>query len=187
MALENDIEVSAENSSDETKTEKTAEQLMDENYLESLDESAEGEQEQQAENEFNDARSDVEALSALLQAVPFALHIVNYKNMAAVFSADNCQNLSQSLVPVLYKHGWGMRVIQFLRSGAGIEEAALLFVLIPMSMALMQAYELDTKQNEKEVKDSDSDDEPMKDGKVYETENSSNFKMAGNIDDVKNG
>ncbi len=114
------------------------------------------------------------------------MHMANYQNMAAVFNADNCQNLSAALVPVLYKHGWGMRVIQFLRSGAGIEEAALLFVLVPMSMALIQAYELDKKQNEKEVKDS-ADDETMQDGVVYETENGSAFNNGWEIDDVKNG
>lgn len=96
-----------------------------------------------------------QSLAALFKVASMALGIAGLKNTAAVWSERNCEALAQASIPVLNKHAWGQKVINFLMTGAGVEEMALFAVAAPMAFATIQAYQVDSapkKPDEKEVK-----------------------------------
>ena len=161
-----------------TDTQKTAEQIADENYLNGLKTSIdEGIKTDGASYDETPKITDSESLSGLFQILGAVLIFMQLKNTAAVLDKNNCDNLAAATVPVLNKYPWGLKVINFLRTGAGIEEGFLLMTAAPIAMAMMKAYAIDTKPpiNEKEVKDAPKNNSEWQDA---ETQKGSRFQNA---------
>lgn len=85
-----------------------------------------------------------ESLAGLLQGVSGVLEFSGLKNTAAVWNAETCQRGAAVTVPVLRKYPWGARIIGFLETGSGMEEAALVMFAFPVVMATAKAYQMDT-------------------------------------------
>lgn len=130
--------------------EKSAEQIQAENNLN--DAIHENEPNEGAENDqqghSNDARDN---LYGLLSLVPIGLSFSGLKRTAVVWDDKACQGIATAAMPVLRKYAWGARIINFLETGAGIEEMALAAALFPLGMATIKAYKQDTAIIEKEV------------------------------------
>jgi len=91
-----------------------------------------------------------ESLTGLLSLVGTGAEFVGLAAVAAVWVPDNCEKLASATVPVLRKYPWGARVLDFLESGTGAEEAVLLIALAGMGKATLDAYKLDTAGGEEE-------------------------------------
>lgn len=83
-------------------------------------------------------------LFGLLCLVPIALQFSGLKNTAAVWDEKNCRGLSEACIPVFRKYAWGGKIINFLETGAGIEEMALAAVCMPLAIATHSAFKKDT-------------------------------------------
>lgn len=114
-------------------------------------------QQQQTEHE---AITPEQSLAALFKVASMALGIAGLKNTAAVWSERNCEALAQASIPVLQKHAWGQKVINFLMTGAGVEEMALFAVAAPMAFATIQAYQVDSAPKPQEEKEVTQDAQP---------------------------
>lgn len=136
--------------------EKTFEQLQAEQNLDSAIPDNEaplgGEGQQNAPSENAET-----ALYGLLSLLPIGLALSGLKNTAQVWSDDVCMGVSRAFVPVLRKYTFGQKFIAFLETGGGVEEIALGVVLAPVAIATYQAYLIDTKPVEKEVKDAETE------------------------------
>ena len=91
------------------------------------------------------AASAVDSLYGLLSLVPIGLSFAGLKNTANVWSESTCQGLANACVPVFRKYAWGQKIIVFLETGGGIEELALMAVVMPIGLATYKAYSADTK------------------------------------------
>jgi hypothetical protein len=125
---------------------KTEEQIAGESHLDNLlnevdppaiDESAAG------ASQSVTVTDEYRSLEGLLSIVPMLSRTFGYKRVAAVWSDEAREALSNSLIPVLVKFAWGQRIIQFLRTGSGVEEAALFFAIAPLAMGPLNAIDLD--------------------------------------------
>lgn len=144
------------------QTEKTQEQIASEQQLQGLVDAQEVEPGQEPQPEQINI-NPVESLKGLLQVGAMLLAAVGLKNTSAVWSDQNCEAVASATIPVMQKYAWGQKAIEFLTTGAGVQEMALFAVLMPMSMATVQAYKLDTaKPVETEEPKPGSTDEPAK-------------------------
>lgn len=138
-----DIENKALNSElVEQATQKTSEQMQAEASLnaaipELQDETVKKEDTQATANA-------VDSLYGLLSLLPIGLTFAGMKNTANVWTDNACKGLSSACVPVFRKYAWGQRIIVFLETGGGIEELALMAVIMPLGLATYKAIELDT-------------------------------------------
>ena len=88
--------------------------------------------------------SAVDSLYGLLSLVPIGLSFAGLKNTANVWSESTCQGLANACVPVFRKYAWGQKIIVFLETGGGVEELALMAVVMPIGLATYKAYSADT-------------------------------------------
>jgi len=93
-----------------------------------------------------------ENLFGLLQLVPIGLNFAGSPKAAGVWSADACRGLSSACVPVFRKYGWGQRIIEFLNTGAGVEEMALAAVAFPIGLATYNGFMMDKAAQKTEQK-----------------------------------
>lgn len=133
--------------------EKTAEQLDSENSLSTIIEQPEAEAGQEGQAQ---AASPEESLAGLLKVASIGMHFAGLKNTAAVWSEANCEALAVAAVPVMRKYAWGQKALEFLMTGGGVEEMALIAVIAPLAFATVKAVKADTakpepKPEEKEV------------------------------------
>lgn len=92
-----------------------------------------------------------ESLYGMLSLIAIGCKFTGYSNIAAVWNENTCRGVSSACIPVFRKYAWGARIINFLETGAGVEELALGAVLLPIGLATYGAYQLDTKHRETEV------------------------------------
>lgn len=85
----------------------------------------------------------VESLAGLLGLAAPVLEFAGLKNTAAVWNADTCRTGAERIVPVLKKYPWGARVLDFLETGAGVEEVALALFALPVALATGRAWRAD--------------------------------------------
>jgi hypothetical protein len=136
------------------ETEKSAEQIASEINLDiAIKEDAAEQSEASQQGAQNEAGENAQnALAGLLSIIPMGLDVVGLKNTASVWSSGVVGGVSAALMPVLRKYSYGQRFLAYLESGGGVEEFALLIALTPVTLATIEAYKLDTKKVEKEVK-----------------------------------
>lgn len=138
--------------SEPVEVEKTVEQIQAEKNLDNA--IPDFLLEDKTESEPNDApiADAVESLYGLLSLIPIGCNITGYKNVANVWTDEACRGVASASIPVFRKYAWGVKIIDFLETGAGVEELALGAILFPLGMATYGAYQLDTAKAEKEVK-----------------------------------
>lgn len=85
-----------------------------------------------------------ESLTGLLSLVAPAAGMAGLEAVAAVWAPESCEKLAGAAVPVFRKYPWGARILDFLESGTGAEEAVLVMVVAGMGKATLDAYRLDT-------------------------------------------
>lgn len=88
----------------------------------------------------------VDSLTGLLSLVPIVLGFAGLKHTAKIWTETTIRGLSVAVVPVLRKHAWGMKIINFLETGAGVEEMALFAVAMPIGLATYGAYSMDVAE-----------------------------------------
>lgn len=71
-------------------------------------------------------------------------------SVAKIWTAEHARGLSEKAVPVLKKYAWGRRIIEFVETGAGVEELALLVYAAPLAMATVAAARADLAKPEPE-------------------------------------
>lgn len=146
----------------EKANEKTPEQIQAEQNLDfaipdiEFEQGAQGAQGAQSEP-IADA---TESLYGMLSLIPIGCKFTGYSNIAAVWNESACRGVSSACIPVFRKYAWGAKIINFLETGAGVEELALGAVLLPIGLATYGAYQLDTKPIETEVKQAEKANEP---------------------------
>jgi len=133
---------------------KSIEQVQAENIL---DAAIPDSSQQEADTQEPVSGNATDSLYGLLSLIPIGLNLAGLKNTAAVWNDGVCRGIASAAVPVLRKYAFGQRIINFLETGAGIEEMALAAALLPVGLASMQAYTLDIEAREKEVKDATDD------------------------------
>lgn len=84
-----------------------------------------------------------ESLAGLLTVAGMAASVGGMHRTAAVWSPDACRALADKAVPVMRKYAWGLKVLEFLETGAGVEEIALFAVAAPLVMATAGAVRAD--------------------------------------------
>ncbi len=97
----------------------------------------------ETEAEPGPAVSSEESLAGLLVVGGMAAGMMGYKRVAAIWNEPACRGFSDRACPVLRKYSWGMRVLDFLDTGAGVEEMALLMYAAPLVLATMAAAKED--------------------------------------------
>jgi hypothetical protein len=86
-----------------------------------------------------------ESLAGALQVASIAAGYAGFPKAAAIWTPGTCRALADKAVPVLVKYPWGQRIIDFLQTGAGVEELALLATAAPLVMATIAAVREDMK------------------------------------------
>lgn len=84
-----------------------------------------------------------ESLAGLLSVVGMAAGVGGLKRTAAIWTHDTCRALADKAVPVMRKYPWGVKVLGFLETGAGVEEMALFAVAAPLALATINAVRAD--------------------------------------------
>lgn len=80
-----------------------------------------------------------ESMAGLLTVAGMLAGETGFKRTAAIWNPETCKNIAAKAVPVLRKYPWGVRVLDFFETGAGVEEIALGVVLIPAVLATYRA------------------------------------------------
>ena len=96
-----------------------------------------------AEPEAAPGMDPVESLAGLFTVGGLVAGMLGYRRVADLWGADTCRGMAEKAVPVLVKYPWGARVLDFLATGAGIEEMALAMYAAPLALATMKAARLD--------------------------------------------
>ncbi|MES2637414.1 MAG: hypothetical protein V4605_08830 [Pseudomonadota bacterium] len=99
---------------------------------------------EQKHDEAPPVANAIDSLYGLLSLVPIGLSFAGLKHTAHVWSESTCQGLANACVPVFRKYAWGQKIINFLETGAGVEELALCAVAMPIGLATYKAIERDT-------------------------------------------
>lgn len=120
-----------------------------------------------------------ENLYGLLSMVPIGLNFGGYTNTAKVWGSDACRGLASACIPVFKKYSWGQKIINFLETGAGVEEMALAAAAFPLAMATMGAVNQDKAEKQKRLQEDMRGDLVSPDG-VHDvgSELGSTFKYA---------
>lgn len=87
----------------------------------------------------------VESLAGLVQVVSIAAGYAGYTKAAAIWTPETCRELAAKTVPVLVKYSWGQRFLDFLATGSGVEELALLATAAPLALSTWSAVKDDGK------------------------------------------
>jgi hypothetical protein len=91
----------------------------------------------------------VESLAGFFTIGAAVFSAVGYENAAAVWRPEVCRGLAEKTVPVLVKYPWGQRAIEFLTTGAGVEEIALAMYAAPVVLATWHGAKKDMKPKAK--------------------------------------
>lgn len=134
----------------EKSSEKSTEQIQAEAHLDA----AMPDLEKSAQADPPLSKNATDNLFGLLCLVPIGLQFSGLKNTAEVWNERNCRGLSEACIPVLRKYAWGAKIINFLETGAGIEEMALAAVCMPLALATHAAYKIDTVKQVQEDENS---------------------------------
>ena len=140
-------------------------------------------EEVQTEEQINEAQTvsanAEENLYGLLSMVPIGLNFGGYANTAKVWGSDACRGLASACIPVFQKYSWGQKIINFLETGAGVEEMALAAAAFPLTMATIGAVNQDKAEKQKRLQEDMRGDLVSADG-VHDagTEKGSTFKYA---------
>lgn len=124
-----------------TNENKSIEQVQAENQLDNVIPDT---NEQAAQIEPTLSSNAADNLFGLFCLMPIALQFSGLKNTASVWDEKNCRGLSEACIPVFRKYAWGGKIINFLETGAGIEEMALFAVCMPLAIATHSAFKKDT-------------------------------------------
>lgn len=123
---------------------KNADQLAGEARLDAaIPEILQDQVSDEAAGEYVDNLRAVDSLGGLLLIVPMASSVFGLNHVAAVWTNERCQNLAGALVPVLRKYPFGQKILNFVETGAGVEELALMTMLAPLVVQSYSAYQLD--------------------------------------------
>lgn len=87
----------------------------------------------------------VESLAGALSLIGLAAGYGGFPKAASIWTPDTCRALADKAVPVLAKYPWGLRVLNFIQTGAGVEELALLVVAAPLLLNTVSAVREDMK------------------------------------------
>lgn len=91
-----------------------------------------------------------ESLAGLLSVVGVGADMVGFNAVAAVWAPESCEKLAGAVIPVLRKYPWGARILDFLESGTGAEEAMLMVAVAGMGKATFDAYQQDTAKGSRD-------------------------------------
>lgn len=86
-----------------------------------------------------------ESLAGFLAVVGIAAGYAGFPKTASIWNPQTCKGLADKAVPVLVKYPWGARLLDFLQTGAGVEELALLAYAAPLVLATRAAVLEDMK------------------------------------------
>jgi hypothetical protein len=84
-----------------------------------------------------------QSLAGVLQVAGMAGAVMGFPSVAAVWNVPACEGFAEKAVPVLRKHAWGARILDFLENGSGVEEIALLMYSAPLVVATVAAARAD--------------------------------------------
>jgi hypothetical protein len=141
MINENELKDVAVEPSIKTYEQMQAEKMLNSAIPDSMDDDLNA---PYLESEPEKPRADaVQSLQGMLSIVPIAFNHLEYKRAAAVWSDDKCASLSGALVPVFRKYPWGLKIVDFLETGAGVEEVALCMVAWPVAQSTYLAIKAD--------------------------------------------
>lgn len=84
-----------------------------------------------------------ESLADLLSVVGMAAGVGGLKRTAAIWQPNTCRALADKAVPVMRKYPWGVKALEFLETGSGIEEMVLFAVAAPLALATINAVRAD--------------------------------------------
>lgn len=112
----------------------------------------EGEQAQAEQAEAFAGVDAVEAVAGFLTVGGLAFGWVGYRRVAELWNPETCRGVAEKAVPVLEKYPWGIRALEFLQTGAGVEEIALAMYCAPLALATMRAASLDSAEMRKDKK-----------------------------------
>lgn len=87
----------------------------------------------------------VESLAGFLTVAGIAAGYAGFPKTAAIWKQETCRGLAEKTVPVMVKYPWGVRLLDFLQTGAGVEELALLAYAAPLLLATRAAVVEDMK------------------------------------------
>jgi hypothetical protein len=122
------------------EAEKTAEQVAHDFTLDQAipdETNAPGSNEANTENAA--APDAAESLFGLLTLVPIGLNIAGLPKTAKVWNENACRTLASAVIPVCRKYSWGVKFIEFLETGGGVEEIALAAAIAPLALATYAA------------------------------------------------
>jgi hypothetical protein len=86
-----------------------------------------------------------ESLAGFLAILSIAAGYAGLDRTAAIWTPETCRGLADKAVPVLVKYAWGQRILNFLATGAGVEELALAAYAAPLVLATAAAVKDDLK------------------------------------------
>lgn len=87
----------------------------------------------------------VESLAGFLSVLGIAAGYAGLPRTATIWQPGTCRGLADKAVPVLVKYPWGQRLLNFLATGAGVEEMALAAFAAPLVLATHAAIREDLK------------------------------------------
>lgn len=90
----------------------------------------------------------VESLTGFLSMVSAGAAIAGFSRTASVWTPEACGRVAGATVPVLRKYPWGARVLDFLETGSGAEEVALVMAAAPLVVATVGAVKADMSPQE---------------------------------------
>jgi hypothetical protein len=91
----------------------------------------------------------VEAVAGLLTVAGMGAGWFGYRRVSEVWGPESCRAVAEKAVPVLQKYPWGIAALDFLQTGAGVDEIALGMCILPMVIATMDAARADDEERAK--------------------------------------
>lgn len=149
------------------------EQAADLARLEMLAGQGEPGPESQAEQDGPPPADPVESLAGVFTIGAYLAGSIGYKRVEELWQPETCRGLAEKTVPVLLKYPWGQRAIEFLTTGAGVEEVALALYAFPLAVATMKAANADAaamKAKKKPEREQGPDEGVIEGQAVPETE-----------------
>jgi hypothetical protein len=112
----------------------------------------------------------VESLAGLFTVGAAIFAAAGFTNAAAVWKPEVCRGIAERTVPVLVKYPWGQRAIEFLTTGDGVEEIALVMYAAPVVLATWQGVKQDMKPKPKPKQEPEKGETIEVEAKAVESE-----------------
>lgn len=99
-----------------------------------------------------------ESLAGVFNIAGMLAGMAGMPSVAKIWTPDAARGLSEKTLPVLQKYTWGRRIIEFIETGAGVEELALMVYAVPLVMNTVAAARADLAKPEPEPEQANAND-----------------------------